>query len=132
MKVPKSMTGDRRRFPSFPNPVRPLTPEEVMAIIVPELIRRVVELVAPTRVILFGSAARGEMRTDSDLDLLVVMPDGSDHKRALDALNYGVRIRFPKDLLVVTEGELKEYGDDPWLIYRQVLAEGKELYQRED
>lgn len=103
-----------------------------MAIIVPELIRRVVELVAPTRVILFGSAARGEMRTDSDLDLLVVMPDGSDHKRALDALNYGVRIRFPKDLLVVTEGELKEYGDDPWLIYRQVLAEGKELYQRED
>lgn len=103
-----------------------------MAIIVPELTRRIVELVAPSRIILFGSAPRGQMGPDSDLDVLVVMPDGSEHKRTLDALNYGVRIGFSKDLLVVTEGELKEYGEDPRLIYRQVLAEGKELYRREE
>ena len=126
------MSDDRPKFPRFPNSSWPMTHEEVMAIIVPELTRRIVELVAPSRIILFGSAARGQMGPDSDLDVLVVMPDGSDHKRTLDALNYGVRIGFSKDLLVVTEGELKEYGEDPWLIYRQALAEGKELYRREE
>lgn len=126
------MSEGRRKFPAFPDPVRPMTTAEVMAIIVPELTRRIVDLVAPARIILFGSAARGEMGPDSDLDVLVVMPDGSDHKRTLDALYYGVRIRFPKDMLVVTEGDLKEHGDDPWLLYRQALSEGKELYRRED
>ncbi|MDO5512211.1 nucleotidyltransferase domain-containing protein [Corynebacterium sp.] len=33
---------------------------------------------APTTVTLFGSAARGEMRSDSDIDLLVVIPDDAD------------------------------------------------------
>lgn len=33
---------------------------------------------APTYVALFGSAARGDMREDSDIDLLVVRPDGVD------------------------------------------------------
>lgn len=34
--------------------------------------------VAPTTVTLFGSAARSEMRTDSDIDLLIVLPDDAD------------------------------------------------------
>ena len=37
-----------------------------------EIVRRVVEAVAPEKIILFGSAARGEMGPDSDVDLLVV------------------------------------------------------------
>jgi predicted nucleotidyltransferase len=31
----------------------------------------------PGRVLLFGSRARGDARPDSDLDLLVVMPQGT-------------------------------------------------------
>ncbi len=37
-----------------------------------EVIRRVVEVAQPEKIILFGSAARGRMRPHSDLDLLVV------------------------------------------------------------
>ena len=37
------------------------------------LVGRIVEAVHPRRIILFGSAARNEMRPDSDLDVLVVM-----------------------------------------------------------
>jgi predicted nucleotidyltransferase len=37
-----------------------------------EIIRRIVEVAAPERIILFGSAARGEMGPNSDLDLLVI------------------------------------------------------------
>ena len=41
-----------------------------------------------TRVILFGSRARGEHRTDSDYDLLIVVPGKDDH--LLDGLYEGV------------------------------------------
>jgi predicted nucleotidyltransferase len=34
-----------------------------------EAVRRIVESVHPRRIILFGSAARGDGRPDSDLDL---------------------------------------------------------------
>ena len=37
-----------------------------------EVVRRVVEAAEPDRIILFGSAARGQMGRDSDLDLLVI------------------------------------------------------------
>ncbi len=45
------------------------------------LVRRVVASVHPERIVLFGSAARGEMGPHSDVDLLIVMPDGV-HRRA--------------------------------------------------
>jgi predicted nucleotidyltransferase len=47
---------------------------------VDRIVRRIVEAVHPLRIILFGSRARGDARPDSDLDLLVVMPEGT-HRR---------------------------------------------------
>jgi len=41
-----------------------------------DLVHRVVQAVHPRRIILFGSAATGQMGANSDLDLLVIMPDG--------------------------------------------------------
>jgi predicted nucleotidyltransferase len=38
------------------------------------MVDRVVERFRPTRVVLFGSHARGEASADSDVDLLIVMP----------------------------------------------------------
>ena len=46
------------------------------------LVRRIVELARPDRIVLFGSAARGEMGPDSDLDVLVVK-SGVEHRRRL-------------------------------------------------
>ena len=42
-----------------------------------ELVTRIVEAVHPLKIILFGSAARGEMGPDSDVDVMVVMPEGT-------------------------------------------------------
>jgi predicted nucleotidyltransferase len=39
-----------------------------------EIVRRVLSAVQPDRIILFGSAATGEMTKDSDIDLLIVDP----------------------------------------------------------
>ena len=45
-----------------------------------EIVRRIIEVAHPLRIILFGPAARGEMTKDSDIDLMVVMPPGT-HRR---------------------------------------------------
>ncbi len=36
-----------------------------------EIVRRVVEIAQPEKIILFGSAARGDMGPNSDVDLLI-------------------------------------------------------------
>ena len=45
-----------------------------------EISRRIIDTVNPRRVIIFGSAATNNMSANSDLDLLVIMPDGI-HRR---------------------------------------------------
>ncbi len=47
-----------------------------------EIVRRVVDVAHPDRIILFGSAARGQLGPDSDIDLLVVK-SGVMHRRRL-------------------------------------------------
>ena len=37
-----------------------------------DIIRRIVEVAHPEKILLFGSAARGEMGPNSDVDLLVI------------------------------------------------------------
>jgi predicted nucleotidyltransferase len=107
-------------------------PEEAAGIspdLLEELVRRIVASVHPLRIILFGSAARGTMGPDSDLDLLVVMPDGV-HRRDTAMVVYRSLRRFPypKDIVVATVGDLVLYGDAIGMVYRQALREGRELY----
>ena len=110
--------------------IRPLFQEEVFAEVVPDLTRRIVEAVHAVRVILFGAAARGQMGPDSDLDVLVIVPDDVDQNQASKDIYRSLRgLGFATDALVIGEGDLSLHGDDPWLVYRNALAEGKELYR---
>ena len=94
-----------------------------------ELIHRIVKAVHPLRIILFGSAARGEMKPDSDLDLLVVMPDGV-HRRRTSRLIYRnlSGLGFAKDIVVVTEMDVQKYGANPSLVLNPALTEGRVIY----
>lgn len=49
------------------------SPEAVLEVKLPEMVRRIVERFDPERIILFGSHARGEATEDSDVDLMVVL-----------------------------------------------------------
>lgn len=94
-----------------------------------EVVYRIVEAAHPLRIILFGSAARGTMGPNSDLDLLVVMPDGI-HRRQTAQRLYRVLggVGTPKDVVVVTSSDVDRYGQNPSLVIGPALAEGKELY----
>ncbi len=55
-----------------------------------EILRRLVEAYQPERVYLFGSKARGEAGSDSDYDLLIVVPDDAPPERRDGAPAYQV------------------------------------------
>jgi len=93
------------------------------------LTTQVVRLVKPLRIIAFGSAARGQAGPDSDIDLLVVMPDGTSRRKTSQLLYEkitGLGLSF--DIVVATPNDLQRHKDNPGLIYKKVLSEGKELY----
>jgi predicted nucleotidyltransferase len=94
-----------------------------------QLVDRIVEAVRPLRIVVFGSAAAGEMRPGGDIDLLVVMPEGTHRRRVAQELYRRVRgTGVPFDVIVATPGDLETHKDSPGLIYRSILAEGKEIY----
>ena len=94
-----------------------------------DLVRRIREVVEPLRIVLFSSAARGEMGPDSDLDVLVVVPDGTDCRATAMRLYrdiHGIRIAF--DLVVATPALLTKHIHTPGMVYRHALEDGRELY----
>ena len=93
-----------------------------------EIVRRIVEAVAPEKIILFGSAARGEMGPDSDVDLLVVKACDSPREIERQIYRRLIGIGVPKDVLVVTPEHLDKHKDTIGNIYRPALREGKVIY----
>jgi uncharacterized protein len=94
-----------------------------------DMVQRILGVVRPVRIILFGSAARGDMRPDSDLDVLVVIGEGESPKEVEDAL-YMAMLGFgvPVDFVVATEETLREWGNLWATVYYPALREGRTLY----
>ena len=101
--------------------------------IVDEMVRRMVEAAHPLRIVLSGSAARGEMGPHSDLDTLVVVPNDRDCHEDTTLLIRSLRgLRCPTDIVVVRQADVDQYGDNPYLIIHTALSEGQELYRAAD
>jgi uncharacterized protein len=93
------------------------------------LVRRIVEVARPDRIILFGSGARGEMGPDSDLDILVVK-SGVEHRRRLAQDIYmnlsGVGVGV--DLIVLTPEDVEAQRNCVGSIVGPALEEGRVIY----
>jgi uncharacterized protein len=96
-----------------------------------EVVRRILSVGAPHKIILFGSRARGDARSDSDLDLLVI--EDSDRPRYKRSARY-LRVLtglFPaKDVVVWTPAEVEEWTAVPHAFITTALRGGKTLYAR--
>jgi predicted nucleotidyltransferase len=97
--------------------------------LIDELIRRIVGTVHPLRIVLFGSAARGEMRPDSDIDVLIVMPEDVHRRHTAQDIHQQL-FGFPLsvDVIVATPADLRKHKDNIGLVYHRALREGKEIY----
>ncbi len=98
--------------------------------VVNEVLKRILSVVQPRRVVLFGSAARGQMTPDSDLDLLVIVP-GPAHRRTIaqDIYRNLRGVLMPVDIVVATEQDVELHGQAIGSILRPALREGKVIYE---
>jgi predicted nucleotidyltransferase len=90
---------------------------------------QIIEKYEPEKIILFGSAARGESGSDSDADFLIIKKEipfyGADRIRELSRI---VNRNIPVDFLVYRPEEFEKRVEmrDPFL--KAIIKEGKVLY----
>ena len=94
-----------------------------------EIIRRIAEVAEPDRIILFGSAVRGEIGPHSDIDLLVVK-SGDYHRGRLtgDIYMNMFGVGQAVDDVVVTPEDVERYRDSHALVICPALRDGKVVY----
>ena len=70
--------------------------------LIEEIVRRICSVAQPDRIILFGSAATGQMTKDSDIDLLVLERDPGHTRKESVRLRATLRgLGFPIDVIVM-------------------------------
>jgi predicted nucleotidyltransferase len=105
-------------------PIWAPTPEKMQA-----AIERLVAAGQPTRIILFGSRARGDGDDRSDVDLLVIKPRVENRYEELVALDRSLRgLLLPVDLLLVSEQEFEHRASQAGTVEHAARCEGRVLY----
>lgn len=94
-----------------------------------EATRRLVESFKPTRIILFGSQARGTADDRSDVDLLVICAVEGNRRDLMVAMDRALKgLGIARDVIVLTPEEFEMDRYIPGTIARPAWLEGKVLY----
>jgi len=94
-----------------------------------EIVRRVVDTARPEKIILFGSAARGKMGPNSDVDLLVVKRGKFDQRRLTGDIYLSLHgVGQAVDVIVVTPEQVEKHRETYWMVIAPALREGREVY----
>jgi predicted nucleotidyltransferase len=103
---------------------------QVDAKLMDEIVRRIVGVIQPEKVILFGSRARDAARPESDIDLLVIAKSTQPRYRRAAPL-YGALsdILISMDILVYSPEEVKEWSDVRQAFVTTAIREGKVIYE---
>lgn len=97
---------------------------------IPSMVERIAGQFNPTRIILFGSHARGDAGPDSDVDLLVVFQQVADKRKACVEIRRALAdLPVSKDIFVTTPEEIAARGDLVGDVLRPALREGKVIYE---
>lgn len=105
-----------------------------MALVSEEKAREAADRIAlalhPDRIVLFGSLAWGEPGQDSDIDLLVIVPDSAEpsYRRARAAYRALHGLGVPVDVLVATRKEVARAQTVTSSLLKQAVEQGKVLY----
>ena len=99
--------------------------------IISTMVDRIVGRFQPSRVVLFGSQSRGDANERSDVDLLVILPNGTDrHHAAIEIHRTLGDLPVAKDIIVTTPEEISRRGHVTGGVLCAALREGKAIYER--
>jgi predicted nucleotidyltransferase len=77
--------------------------------IIDEIIRRVKRVASPDRMIIFGSAATGNMTSDSDIDLLILESTPGNSREESSRIRQAIgNMGYPFDIIVMATERFEE------------------------
>lgn len=96
-----------------------------------KIVNKILEIIVPDKIILFGSRARNEFEENSDYDILVVK-SGITNKREICKKIY--RNMFGTnasvDIILEVPDVLEVYKNSAGHIYKHILNDGKIIYEK--
>ncbi len=99
--------------------------------VIDTMVARIVARFRPARILLFGSRARGTDNRWSDVDLLVVMEEVPDKRRAAVEMRRELSdLPVSKDIVVTTPDEIARRGKLVGSLLKAALRDAKILYER--
>jgi uncharacterized protein len=98
----------------------------------PELLNAVVAYFRPLRVVLFGSAARGDAGPDSDIDLFVILDDDAPPEKLTLAAGYQSRRSYHRaaDVIPCRESVFSRKSRIAGTLAYTAAQEGRVVYER--
>ncbi len=95
-----------------------------------EIVKRILRVMRPTRIILFGSAATDRMSRDSDIDLLVLEDTPGDTRRESIRLRQELcGLGYPFDVIVMDTRRFEESKDVFGGIAYPANKSGRTIYE---
>jgi predicted nucleotidyltransferase len=95
-----------------------------------EIVRRVLRVTGPERIIMFGSASRGLMTRDSDIDLLVVETSPCNVREKSVEVREALRgLGLPFDVIVMSSERFRETKNVIGGIAYPACKYGKVIYE---
>jgi len=95
-----------------------------------DIVKRIIQVSNPLKIILFGSTVRGDSNEGKDLDFLVIKDRFENERKEVNNIYAGLMdVNIPIDIIVASSEQIDRYGDSVGMIYREALREGKVMYE---
>jgi predicted nucleotidyltransferase len=97
--------------------------------IINQTIEKITEVLSPEKIILFGSANTDNFHEDSDLDFLIVVPNGTNKRKTTQLIYKNIlSIGFATDLILIDEDEFKEFQNYDGYVIKSIVETGSIIY----
>lgn len=105
--------------------------KELSKELIKEITNRLKDALHPLKIYLFGSHACGDADEDSDIDLLVVVPDTDKSTReiARQGRTHLRDLMFPVDLIVCTQSQIQKWAEVKCTLIYTVIRKGRLIYE---
>ena len=100
--------------------------------VIDQIVNAIVSTVAPDKIILFGSYARGDYKKNSDIDILILKKGLKNEREITNRLYidfFNKKIPVPVDLIAMDYDKYDQLNNDIGYIYKTIKQEGKIIYE---